>query len=92
MRNPLPFVRWLLRLELLRLRAMIARLRRREGTLSFQAEQGGPHARYAELLAADLGCILTDDLDPALDALDRALAGEPPRLEEEGSVGRGEAA
>lgn len=53
------------------LRWMIQTLRRREGSLSFHAEQRGFYARQAEALAAALGCILTDLLGPAADALER---------------------
>jgi hypothetical protein len=91
MSSPFPFLRWLLRWEHHRLRRMIARLRRREGTLSFRAEQGGPDAGYAEVLAADLGCILTDHLDPAADALEKAARGVEPLREGE-SVGERETA
>ena len=91
MTNPFPIVRWLLRWERHRLRRMIGRLRRREGTLSFQAEQGGPHAAIASALAADLGCILTDHMAPAADALERAARSVEPLPEDE-TAGEGEAA
>ncbi len=88
MRNPLPFTRWLLRRELRRLRALVLRLRRREGTLSFYSERGGPLVRQVASLAADLQCILSDHLVPAADALERALFNrEPPQEEPEDEGG-----
>ena len=69
------------------LRWMIECLRRREGNLSFHAEQGGFYSRQAEALAAALGCILTDHLGPAADALERGAQNEdllPEDLEDEG--------
>ncbi len=82
MKNPLPLVRWSLRWELRRLRALVLRLRRREGTLSFHAERGRPLAGEARTLAADLQCILSDRLVPAADALERALFRRDPLPEE----------
>jgi hypothetical protein len=73
MKNPFPVHRWFLRWELRRLRTLILRLRRREGSLSFHAERGGPFAPEAKALAADLQCILSDHLVPAADALEAAL-------------------
>jgi hypothetical protein len=58
------------------LRWIIESLRRREGSLSFHAEQAGPFAPQALTLAAALGCILTDHLGPAADALERAAVNE----------------
>lgn len=81
MKNPLRPARRSLRWAASFLRWWIERLRRREGTLSFHAERNGPFAREAEALAGDLGCILTDHLGPAADALERAA--RPP---EEGAV------
>jgi len=80
--------RWFLRWELHRLRALILRLRRREGTLSFLAERGGPFAREAAALAAALQCILSDQLVPAADSLERSLFNREP-LPEEGVEGDG---
>lgn len=78
MKNPLPWTRWLLRWYLRRLRALILRLRRREGTLSFYAERGGPFAQEAAALAADLQCVLSDHLVPAADGLERAITSRAP--------------
>ena len=77
-RCPFPFVRWILRWELRRLRKTVARLRRCEGTLSFNSEQGGASAARAGALAATLGCILTDHLDLAVDELEKAAEGVEP--------------
>jgi hypothetical protein len=66
-----------------RLRKMIGRLRRREGSLALHAEQRGPFARQAEALAAALGCILIDHLGPAVDALEREAVSEEPLPEPE---------
>jgi hypothetical protein len=82
MKIPLPLVLWFLRWELRRLRALILRLRRREGILSFHAEKGGPFAREAASLAAALQCILSDHLVPAADALEAALSNREPLPEE----------
>lgn len=74
--------------DLRRLRRMIERQRRQEGSLSFYAEQRGPFARQAQTLAAVLGCVLTDHLGPAADALERArhedLLAMPADPEDEG--------
>jgi hypothetical protein len=73
--------------DLGRLRRMIERERRQEGSLSFHAEQKGPFAREAEALAAVLGCLLTDRLGPAADALERVrqegLFAKPVEPEDE---------
>jgi hypothetical protein len=71
------------------LRWTIERLRRREGSLSYHSERNGPFARQAEAFAGVLGCILTDHLGPAADALEReARNREPlPEVEEDGNGG-----
>jgi hypothetical protein len=74
-RDPLRPARRSMRWAARFLRWWIERLRRREGTLSFHAERNGPFAREAESLAGDLGCVLTDHLGPAADALERAARG-----------------
>ena len=76
MKNPIPAARCAMRGAAWWLRWMIEALRRREGSLSFHAEQGGFYARQAETLAATLGCILTDHLGPAADALERGAQSE----------------
>lgn len=83
--------RWFLRWELRRLRALVLRLRRREGTLSFHAERDKPFAREAAALGASLQCILADHLGPAADDLERAISDLEPLPEEEEAAG-GEAA
>lgn len=78
MKNPTLAARRTLRRTAFWLRFLVERLRRREGTLSFHAERQGPFAREAAALAAALGCILTDRLGPALDALERAASDREP--------------
>jgi hypothetical protein len=87
MKNPIPSARRSMRWAAAFLRWMIERLRRREGTLSFHAERNGRFARESEVLAGDLGCILTDHLGPAADALERAARAPDPKVGAAGSPG-----
>jgi len=84
LKDPIRAARRALGWEARWIRWSLDRLRRREGSLTLHAEQGGPFARQAEAVAATLGCILIDQLGPAVEALEReARNADPfPALEE----------
>lgn len=87
MSNPTPAARRHLRREARRLRRQVVRLRRREGSLSFHIEHGGPHAGAALALAAALQCALSDHLVQAAEILERAAEDDAPLAQESDEEG-----